>query len=266
MTVYEMAKKYYPRLWSIERIEALLENYCKASLPDANFNFVGNNEYNAYSYGCIDCNEAIEYAQDMLEIVSELLRYGQISHKEREEIYAAYLNLMKIISSNYRLFNPVEILDKLGNYEVQKLYKAYPITKDGTAIYVYSGSKSEEVRQRLSNIITEIVPEYDYNTMVVQEMNAGLCKTEKYTVDARAFKGVESITAISIMTSGVTFENNALSECLNLEHLYLGENATGNYTNAIQELNNSLTFSVHENNEYYIVVDGNLCSKDELEG
>lgn len=23
MTVYEMAKKYYPRLWSIERIEAL---------------------------------------------------------------------------------------------------------------------------------------------------------------------------------------------------------------------------------------------------
>lgn len=25
MTVYEMAKKYYPRLWGIERLSALLE-------------------------------------------------------------------------------------------------------------------------------------------------------------------------------------------------------------------------------------------------
>lgn len=26
MTVYEMAKKYYPRLWSVERIEALYKS------------------------------------------------------------------------------------------------------------------------------------------------------------------------------------------------------------------------------------------------
>lgn len=35
MTVYEMAKKYYPRLWSMERIEAL---YNAGKLTEEEYN------------------------------------------------------------------------------------------------------------------------------------------------------------------------------------------------------------------------------------
>lgn len=35
MTVFEMAKKYYPRLWSVERIEAL---YKAGKLTEAEYN------------------------------------------------------------------------------------------------------------------------------------------------------------------------------------------------------------------------------------
>ena len=39
MTVYEMAKKYYPRLWSLERIETLHE---KGKLTDEEYNILIN--------------------------------------------------------------------------------------------------------------------------------------------------------------------------------------------------------------------------------
>ena len=41
MTVYEMAKKYYPRLWSIERLNALLE---AGKLTEEEYNSIINNE------------------------------------------------------------------------------------------------------------------------------------------------------------------------------------------------------------------------------
>ena len=39
MTVYEMAKKYYPRLWSLERIEALHKT---GKLTDEEYNMLIN--------------------------------------------------------------------------------------------------------------------------------------------------------------------------------------------------------------------------------
>ena len=41
MTVYEMAKKYYPRLWDKERIEAL---YKVGKLTKEEYNSIINNE------------------------------------------------------------------------------------------------------------------------------------------------------------------------------------------------------------------------------
>ena len=41
MNAYEMAKKYYPRLWSIERIEAL---YKAGKLTEEEYNLIINKE------------------------------------------------------------------------------------------------------------------------------------------------------------------------------------------------------------------------------
>ena len=41
MTVFEMAQKYYPRLWNADRIEAL---YKKGLLTEEEYNFIINNK------------------------------------------------------------------------------------------------------------------------------------------------------------------------------------------------------------------------------
>lgn len=41
MTVYEMAQKYYPRLWSVERIEAL---YSAGKLTEEEYKTIINNK------------------------------------------------------------------------------------------------------------------------------------------------------------------------------------------------------------------------------
>ena len=41
MTAYEMAKKYYPRLWDIERINAL---YKAGKLTEEEYNSIINNK------------------------------------------------------------------------------------------------------------------------------------------------------------------------------------------------------------------------------
>lgn len=41
MTVYEMAKKYYPRLWDINRINALYE---AGKLTEEEYNLITNNK------------------------------------------------------------------------------------------------------------------------------------------------------------------------------------------------------------------------------
>ena len=41
MTVYEMAKKYYPRLWDVDRIEAL---YKAGKLTEEEYNSIINNK------------------------------------------------------------------------------------------------------------------------------------------------------------------------------------------------------------------------------
>lgn len=41
MTVFEMAKKYYPRLWDIDRIEAL---YKAGKLTEEEYNLIINNK------------------------------------------------------------------------------------------------------------------------------------------------------------------------------------------------------------------------------
>lgn len=41
MTAYEMAKKYYPRLWDIERINALYE---AGKLTEEEYNSIINNK------------------------------------------------------------------------------------------------------------------------------------------------------------------------------------------------------------------------------
>lgn len=41
MTVYEMAKKYYPRLWCADRIEAL---YKAGKLTEKEYNSIMNNK------------------------------------------------------------------------------------------------------------------------------------------------------------------------------------------------------------------------------
>lgn len=252
----------------VEKLSALLEKYCRADNPTANFNFIGNDEYEAYEYGCINSKEFRSYMQKMQSIYRST---RSMSSDERKEINVLYNDIMKLFAV-YSVKNPQKYLnadaENQNRYEemLQLMYEQYPITKSGLAIYVYASSDLPAAKDSLSAIITKHFSKYNYQTLIEQERRAGVVYYGDYTVDSRFFIG-SIATDITVPSDKSDLSINSLSECDQLIKIHLKKGAQWDPTRISEAKHFSsakcvIEFTVESDHEDYISIDGNLYSKD----
>ena len=188
----------------------LMEEYCTDEYPDVDFNFVDNEEYNAYEYSCINysTNDGLKrYLTDMQKIYPKVLKNTSAEYKQIDALRVAILQ----ITGSYALNVPEKYIGN-DRYEslLETMYKDYPITKDGTAIYVYSGAALPEVKRPLANLIKEYCSDYTFALMYEQEKECGYvddsaqkpvfrCAIE-YTFNA------DSSLSVRLPASSITFD------------------------------------------------------------
>ncbi len=154
--------------------EALVLEYCSDySDEDLNF-FETENYYEAYDHDYINTSSIdglLAYIDDTKEVYT-----GALSKTSEEFSKINKLNddLKKIVA-NYSPQIPARYLDEPDRYAAQldKMYTDFPITKDGTAIYVYAGSQESATKRQLSSIIKRNLPEYTFTIMYEQEAACG---------------------------------------------------------------------------------------------
>ncbi len=156
----------------IEQYDELLRKYCSEAYPDEVFSFFDNENYTHYEYDCINTSSSTglrKYLTATSALYNNALNSNSIEFKEIEKIN---VDAMTLIGS-YTLNAPQKYL---GNEKLQanleQMYKNYPITKEGIAIYVYSGKQT--VNKRLhSEIIKKLCPDYTFSMMFEDEKECG---------------------------------------------------------------------------------------------
>ena len=151
----------------LDKYRDLLELYCSERYPDMDFSFLDNEDYEAYSNGCVSLSELRKYLD---------YTYNKIYIKCLSENSAEYKQLSKLrteitqIMGAYNLKNPQA---EKNEGRLDAMYETYPITKEGVAIYVYALSQQPATKRTYSNIIRANCPEYTYSLMYQQEEECG---------------------------------------------------------------------------------------------
>ncbi len=248
----------------VEKFAALLEKYCRADNPNADFSFIGNENYEAYEYGCIKSNAFLTYMKDMQLIFRYTLRVSSEGYKEINVLYGDIIRFF----AAYTLKNPQKYVNSdspTSERTLQAMYEVYPITKSGLAIYVYASSDLPATKDSLSAIVTKYFPEYNYETLIEQETRAGAVHGN-YKVDSRFFIG-SIATDITVPSDKSDFSIISLSECDQLIKIHLKKGAQWDPTRISEAKHFSnakcvIEFTVESDHEDYISIDGNLYSKD----
>ena len=153
-----------------EQFALKMEEYCSEKYPNVNFSFFDNPRYAAYEYECISYTAARKYFSEMQTIYQDVLKRTSPEYKQLNAFRTDINKIMQAYSAKI----PAKYIDK-SNYKdtLETMYKDYPVTKDGEAIYVYSGSKLPEAKRPLANIIKEYCPDYTFSLMYKQEKECG---------------------------------------------------------------------------------------------
>lgn len=159
----------------LDAFEGLMEKYCRDALPDANFSFFDNEEYEPYEYGCINSSNKtgwVKYLTDMQTLYKSVIT-NTVSAEYK------HLNQMKAeidtVFEAYTLKNPQRYLVDEDRYHknLETMYKDYPITKTGQPVYVYTDGDLAEAKRDISNKIKKNCPDYTYSIMYEQEEECG---------------------------------------------------------------------------------------------
>lgn len=204
----------------IEKFESLLEEYCLSSLPDTNFSFFDNENYIPYEFGCVNVHGVLTYLSDMRAIYRSV--YNSASD-EYKKIYSLNNDISKLII-NYSLQNPRKYVDRDEDV-LEVMYNEYPITRNGTAIYVYYGLDTKLYKEAVANIIKTHFSDYNYQTMYEQERACGYVHNT-YSIDDLAFKGRNDLIGITFSNGVADMEIDALGECENLVNIKVEEGNT----------------------------------------
>ena len=149
----------------IELYENLLIEYCSEKFPDENFSFFENDKYVPYDYDCINTIVLRKYLSDTSKKYSKAL--SSIS-PEYKYISGLQSDINTIIVA-YTAKIPQKYIDSGSTLALEMMYQDFPKTKDGTPIYVYSGSPLNESKRPLSEIIKKYCPDYTFSMMFAQE-------------------------------------------------------------------------------------------------
>lgn len=159
----------------IKSYEALLEELCGEKYPDENFSFFENEDYIPYEYECINiADRSAKGLKLYLNNTQSLYQKAYSSTSaEYKQLAALRLDIRKIIDA-YTLNAPAKYIGSDRHQAtLEQMYKDYPVTKDGTAIYVYTDSSLDGTKRSLANIIKANCPEYTFSMMYAQEAECG---------------------------------------------------------------------------------------------
>jgi len=196
----------------LDSFEELMERYCRDALPDEDFSFFENDKYEAYQYGCInmsDRNGWVKYLSDMQSLYKKGIK-NTVSPEYK------HLNQLRSeidsVFSAYTLKNPERYLIDEDRYQnnLQSMYKDYPITKTGAAVYVYTGTDLAESKRDISNKIKKNCPDYTYSIMYEQEAACGYTtELEKNPVFRCALEytfNSDGSLSVRLPASSITFD------------------------------------------------------------
>ncbi|MBE6644086.1 MAG: hypothetical protein E7612_01750 [Ruminococcaceae bacterium] len=160
----------------INSFESAMKEYCADALPDEDFTFFGNENYETEAYGYVnnsDKNGWIKYLSDMKKLYERV--YTNTSSAEYKYLNTFRAEIDSLLSA-YTIKNPKRYSDtsKPSNQKfLEAMYEDYPITKTGAAVYVYTASSLVETKRDISNKIKKNCPDYTYSLMFEQESACG---------------------------------------------------------------------------------------------
>ena len=155
----------------IKNYEELLEEYCGEELAGEVLTFFEGGKYIPYEYGCINSSSGKSmglktYLTDTSKLYDKVLSPTSSEIKALDALRIAIIQL----SGAYTLNAPQKYIgDDRYTSRLEEMYNKYPITKDGTAIYVYTSSELSETKRPLSDIIKKYCPDYTFAMMFEDE-------------------------------------------------------------------------------------------------
>lgn len=205
---------------SLDGFAALLDEYCSELYPDVEFSFFENEDYMPYVNGYINSKDAIEgvpaYFMGMAQYFAHLNRTNKPVY---EQIRSYMADIQKLLSY-YVLQDPTDLIDSEKEKDQQKLqdmYKDYPITKKGIAVYVfYSNAETDETlnahKRGASNIIQKYCPDYTFAMMYEDEEECGYVdKSPQKPVFRCALEytfNIDGSLSVRLPASSITFDES----------------------------------------------------------
>ncbi len=190
----------------INQFVTLLEEHCTEEHPDTNFSFTDNSKYAAYEYGYISSSALKKYLRDMQDNYKHLKR----TSAEYKQIDTLRSDIISLIGK-YTLNNPAEYLEDTRYQDrLDTMYKDYPITKEGIAIYAYTGSSLPEAKRPMEKIIKKYCKDYTFAEMYAQEDECGYVdKSEQKPVFRCALEytfNSDGSLSVRLPASSITFD------------------------------------------------------------
>ncbi len=156
-----------------ERYEEMLIEYCSEARPEENFSFFENEDYiptDDYGYlntSMLPAREGyVYYLAQTQKIYSKVLSMGSSEYRKLDDLRNDIIQLFQY----YVLKAP----EKASGTALENMYKDYPITKEGVAIYTFvAGTDDENTKNNLKNYVSKIIKtncqDYTYAMMYQDE-------------------------------------------------------------------------------------------------
>lgn len=165
----------------IEKYEELLESYCREAYPDADFTFLdgytlkSGKELEIRTNGYIDTEAALQ------DYLMDTQRY--FKNVPNGKVVQSLNTSLRAFVIKYALQNPQVYIDQLNDDNprndkiaqtmLDDMYKRYPITKDGIAVYVFDNTVTSGNRANFAKTISTYCPSYSFSDMYADERDVG---------------------------------------------------------------------------------------------
>ena len=164
-----------------EKYEELLESYCREAYPDADFTFLdgytlkSGKELEIRTNGYIDTEAALQ------DYLMDTQRY--FKNVPNGKVVQSLNTSLRAFVIKYALQNPQVYIDQLNDDNprndkiaqtmLDDMYKRYPITKDGIAVYVFDNTVTSGNRANFAKTISTYCPSYSFSDMYSDERDVG---------------------------------------------------------------------------------------------
>lgn len=151
----------------LKSYEDLLEHYCRDAYPDTNFSFFGNEDRKPVGdNGYCNASALRLYFSDTRKLYQAIYKPGQEGY---DVLDAANMGISGI-TNVYSLKDPKPFIgDETQKMILESMIKDFPITEDGTAIYVFGSNITDTKKRGYSNTIRRYASSYTFADMFDDE-------------------------------------------------------------------------------------------------